>query len=367
MLAVPVPMLIESLARSDRTIVVLLGVVGLVVVSVVAHSLGFVLARLPALLGLGSSSGPGSTTASTSGSPLTGRAAAAPRAAADDGPDRAAGPGAGGPAGPAAALARPGLVAGRGQRRGLQRRPARGRSARRVGQPAAAGRHPARGGRRVLSLVLPDLGVAGGGRCSPCSPAGLTGQRRRRRLHRPARGAARLLDPISWRRHGFRVTERALLARRGRVRAASWTSYRTSAPRAWVSSKGRCSAGSGWCRSCWTPRRARCTPRVEHLAVSVAAAADRRAGGPGPRGPGRSRGRALDAPGAGNPTRLSSTFGRRLHVRGPEFRAESVPSTAKPGFDGQASGGTWMGSAASAGRGQHCGSVSRRVKRPELS
>ena len=51
-LAVPVPMLIESLVRSVGTLVVLVGVAGLVAVSVWLQSVGFVVAVIPAMIGL---------------------------------------------------------------------------------------------------------------------------------------------------------------------------------------------------------------------------------------------------------------------------------------------------------------------------
>ena len=70
---------------------------------------------------------------------------------------------------------------------------------------------------RVLSLVLPDLGVR-----PPHDPwevvrAGMSGSRPHEGyLVAPSR--ARWVDPVGWRRTGVRVTEHALLIRRGRIR-----------------------------------------------------------------------------------------------------------------------------------------------------
>ena len=66
----------------------------------------------------------------------------------------------------------------------------------------------------VLSFVLPDLGVADVEHPGPVVDAGLTG-----RLgdggFTPSPPRARWVDPIGWRRHGYRVTGTALLLRRG--------------------------------------------------------------------------------------------------------------------------------------------------------
>lgn len=65
----------------------------------------------------------------------------------------------------------------------------------------------------VLSLVLPDLGTA-----DPIGVlhAGLTGTGEDGGFT-PAPRVARWLDPVAWRRHGFLVTDQALLARSGRL------------------------------------------------------------------------------------------------------------------------------------------------------
>ena len=253
------------------------------------HSLGFIVPVFPAAAGSGQRAvGPVQQRLQLPGGDVAGRAAAAPRAAPDDRPDRAAGAGAGRAPGPAAAVARPGLVAGRGQRRGLQRAPARGRPARRVGQPAAAGRHPGRRARRALA------GAARRRRAPDERGAGRAGRRADRQratpaASRPARAPARLLDPISWRRHGFRVTEQRLLARRG-VFTRELDVVPHERTQSLGSSRGRCSGGSGWCRSCCDSTPGPVHPRVEHLAGGGGGPADGRPGrpGPGPPGPGRS-------------------------------------------------------------------------------
>ncbi len=66
----------------------------------------------------------------------------------------------------------------------------------------------------VLSLVLPDLGVQVDEPVLEVLAAGLTGSGDAGGFTCSPR-SARWLDPISWRRHGFRITDRALLARRG--------------------------------------------------------------------------------------------------------------------------------------------------------
>lgn len=71
----------------------------------------------------------------------------------------------------------------------------------------------------VLSLVLPDAGVQPGEHPGEVVDAGLSGST-------PTAGyvvvprRARWVDPIAWRRTGFRVTSAALLIRRGRLRRA---------------------------------------------------------------------------------------------------------------------------------------------------
>jgi len=70
---------------------------------------------------------------------------------------------------------------------------------------------------RVLSLVLPDLGLAGAHDPWTVIEAGLTGSAADEGyLVAPSR--ARWVDPIGWRRTGVWVTSQALLIRRGRVR-----------------------------------------------------------------------------------------------------------------------------------------------------
>ena len=71
---------------------------------------------------------------------------------------------------------------------------------------------------QVLSLVLPDLGVEGLGIGTPADVlvAGLTGTDTSAGFT-CAPPASRWVDPVGWRRNGFTVTRRALLARRGRL------------------------------------------------------------------------------------------------------------------------------------------------------
>jgi len=68
---------------------------------------------------------------------------------------------------------------------------------------------------RLLAVVLPDLGT---GAESPLDVVslGLTGTGTDGGFTSAPR-ASRRLDPIAWRRHGFRVTDRAFLARSGRL------------------------------------------------------------------------------------------------------------------------------------------------------
>jgi putative membrane protein len=67
----------------------------------------------------------------------------------------------------------------------------------------------------LLSLVLPDLGLEEGEGALAVLDAGLTGTGAAGGFTASPR-SARWLDPLAWRRHGFRVTGRALLARSGR-------------------------------------------------------------------------------------------------------------------------------------------------------
>ncbi len=69
----------------------------------------------------------------------------------------------------------------------------------------------------VLSFVLPDLGTSAGEHARAVVDAGLVGSGRGEGFVTSPAGA-RWLDWISWRRNGFRVTETALLVRRGVMR-----------------------------------------------------------------------------------------------------------------------------------------------------
>jgi putative membrane protein len=66
----------------------------------------------------------------------------------------------------------------------------------------------------VLSFVLPDLGVTDVEHPGPVVDAGLTGSGDEGGFT-PSPRRARWVDPISWRRNGYRVTSSALLLRRG--------------------------------------------------------------------------------------------------------------------------------------------------------
>jgi len=68
----------------------------------------------------------------------------------------------------------------------------------------------------VLALVLPDLGVGDAEHPAAVIDAGLTGVLADGGFTGSPRSARRL-DPIGWRRNGFRVTEQALLLRAGRL------------------------------------------------------------------------------------------------------------------------------------------------------
>lgn len=213
-LAVPVPRLIESLARSSATAIALVGAIALVTVSVLLHSLAFVIALIPAIIALF-----GIQWARFNNG-FTFRVATSPdgvrlhhgllqTTAQTVPPGRVQ----------AVRLAQPWLwrrrdwwrvevnVAGYsgGQPEGGQRG-ASDNLLLPVGtrQEAVA----------VLSLVLPDLGVGPEEPVLAVLDAGLTGSGDFGGFTASPR-PARLLDPVSWRRHGFRVTQRALLARRG--------------------------------------------------------------------------------------------------------------------------------------------------------
>jgi putative membrane protein len=213
-LSVPVPRLIESLARSLGSGAVLLAAAGLVTISVVLHSAAFALAVVPAMIGLVS------VQWARFNNGFTFRVATSPdglrlhhgllqTTAQTVPPGRVQ----------AVRLAQPLLwrskdwwrvevnVAGYsgGQPEG--------------GQRGASDNLLLPVGTRqealvVLSLVLPDLGVGADEPVLEVLDAGLTGNGEAGGFTASPR-SARLLDPVSWRRHGYRVTERAFLARRG--------------------------------------------------------------------------------------------------------------------------------------------------------
>jgi putative membrane protein len=66
----------------------------------------------------------------------------------------------------------------------------------------------------VLALIMPDLGDLGGQRPEDVVSAGLSGSEGHGGFVTSPRRAA-WLDPLVWRRTGFRVTGRVLLLRRG--------------------------------------------------------------------------------------------------------------------------------------------------------
>ena len=109
----------------------------------------------------------------------------------------------------------------------------------------------------VLSLVLPDLGVRADEPVLEVLAAGLTG------AATPAASPAARDRPAGWTRSpGAGTASGSPTARCWRgagCSSASSTSCRTSAPRAWASSRAPCSAGWGWRRSCCTRRPVRCT------------------------------------------------------------------------------------------------------------
>ena len=117
------PRLVGSLLLSGAAVATVLGLVGLLLVALVFDTFAPAVGIIPAALGLaGGDLVPVQRRLQLPGGDLAGRVAAAARPARAPQPDRAAGPGAGGPAQPAAAVAQTGLVAGPGQRRRLRRR-----------------------------------------------------------------------------------------------------------------------------------------------------------------------------------------------------------------------------------------------------
>jgi putative membrane protein len=66
----------------------------------------------------------------------------------------------------------------------------------------------------VLAFVLPDLGVTNAEHPGPVVDGGLAGTLADGGFT-PSPRRARLVDPVSWRRNGYRVTQTALLLRRG--------------------------------------------------------------------------------------------------------------------------------------------------------
>jgi putative membrane protein len=213
-LAVPVPRLIESLVRTTASAVVVLAAVGLVAVSVAVHTAAFVVALVPALIGLfgvqwARFNNGFNFRVATSPDGLRLQHGLLQTTAQTVPPGRVQ----------AVRLAQPWLW--RGQDWWRVEVNVAGYSG---GQPDGGQRGASDNlllpvGTRpealvVLSLVLPDLGVGPDEPVLAVLAAGLTGSGDVGGFTASPR-AARLLDPVSWRRHGFRVTERALLARRG--------------------------------------------------------------------------------------------------------------------------------------------------------
>jgi putative membrane protein len=267
LVAVPVPMLIESLVRSLPTFVVLGGVIALVVASVTLHSAGFIVPAFPALLGLAG------VQWARFNNGFTFRVATSPdgirlhhgllqTTAQTVPPGRVQ----------AVRLAQPILWRGKDWWRveiniagysGHQEDGQRGASDNLllpVGTRADA--------LTVLSLVLPDLGV-GDEPVLEVLAAGLTG-RGGAGGYTFSSPRARSIDPLAWRRHGFRVTERAFLARRGII-----TRELDVVPHERTQSLGieqgplqrRLGLASFVLHSTQGPIH----PRVEHLAADVAA------------------------------------------------------------------------------------------------
>jgi putative membrane protein len=212
-LAVPVPMLIESLVRSAPTFVVVCAAVVLVAASVTMRTFGFVIPLFPALLGLVSiqwarfNNGFNFRVA-TSPDGLRLHHGLLQTTAQTVPPGRVQ----------AVRLAQPLLWRGKDWWR-LEVNVAGYTGRQEDGQRGASDNLLLPVGSRtealtVLSLVLPDLGVRGDELALDVLGAGLTGTGDAGGFTGAPR-PARWLDPISWRRHGFRVTDRALLARRG--------------------------------------------------------------------------------------------------------------------------------------------------------
>jgi putative membrane protein len=213
-LAVPVPRLIESLARSTASGFVVLAVVALVAISIWLHSAGFVLAVVPALIGLVSvqwarfNNGFNFRVA-TSPDGLRLHHGLLQTTAQTVPPGRVQ----------AVRLAQPLLWRGKDWWRVEVNVAGYSGGQPEGGQRGASDNLLLPVGTReealaVLSLVLPDLGVGADEPVLVVLDAGLDGRGDDGGFTASPR-PARLLDPISWRRHGFRVTERALLARRG--------------------------------------------------------------------------------------------------------------------------------------------------------
>jgi putative membrane protein len=212
-LAVPVPMLIESLVRSSPTFVVICAAVILVGASIALHTVGFVIPLFPAFLGLVSvqwarfNNGFNFRVA-TSPDGLRLHHGLLQTTAQTVPPGRVQ----------AVRLAQPLLWRGKDWWR-LEVNVAGYTGRQEDGQRGASDNLLLPVGSRaealtVLSLVLPDLGVGAHEPVLDVLAAGLTGTGDAGGFVSAPR-PARLLDPISWRRHGYRVTDRALLARRG--------------------------------------------------------------------------------------------------------------------------------------------------------
>ncbi len=213
LLTVPVPMLIESLVRSSPTFIVLAAAVVLVGASVALHTVGFIVPLFPVLLGLVSvlwarfNNGFNFRVA-TSPDGLRLHHGLLQTTAQTVPPGRVQ----------AVRLAQPLLWRGRDWWR-LEVNIAGYSGRQEDGQRGASDNLLLPVGTRseamtVLSLVLPDLGVGEDEAATAVLTGGLTGRGDEGGFTSSPRGA-RLLDPLSWQRHGFRVTRRALLARRG--------------------------------------------------------------------------------------------------------------------------------------------------------
>jgi putative membrane protein len=213
-LSVPVPRLIESLARSLGAAAVLVGAAGLVIVSIVLHSAAFAVGVVPALIGLVS------VQWARFNNGFTFRVATSPdglrlhhgllqTTAQTVPPGRVQ----------AVRLAQPLLWRSKDWWRVEVNVAGYSGSQPEGGQRGASDNLLLPVGTRhealvVLSLVLPDLGVEADEPVLQVLDAGLTGSGDTGGFTASPR-PARLLDPVSWRRHGYRVTSRAFLARRG--------------------------------------------------------------------------------------------------------------------------------------------------------